>query len=96
MRTIKRTAQFKRDYKREKRRQHGVTLDNDLLKAIKLLVIDAQLPKCMRYHPLIGNWKDHRDCHIKSQLLQLRTVIVPSSSPAATAIIFEPARFTTL
>jgi mRNA interferase YafQ len=69
MRTIKRTAQFKRDYKREKRRQHGITLDNDLLKAIKLLIIDAQLPKCMRDHHLIGNWKDHRDCHIKSDLV---------------------------
>ncbi|WP_250311722.1 type II toxin-antitoxin system YafQ family toxin [Rickettsia endosymbiont of Oedothorax gibbosus] len=69
MRTIKRTTQFKRDYTREKRRQHGVTLDNDLSKAIELLVIDAQLPKCMREHPLIGDWKDCRDCHIKSDLV---------------------------
>ncbi len=28
MRTIKRTAQFKRDYKREKRRKHGINLDD--------------------------------------------------------------------
>ena len=42
MRTIKRTIQFKRDYKREKRKRHGVTLDNDLLKVIKLLTIDVR------------------------------------------------------
>ncbi|MFP3017826.1 MAG: type II toxin-antitoxin system YafQ family toxin [Candidatus Tisiphia sp.] len=69
MRTIKRTAQFKRDYKREKRKRHSITLDKDLLETIKLLVMDTQLPKCMRDHPLIGNWKDHRDCHIKPDLV---------------------------
>ncbi len=40
MRTIKRTAQFKRDYKREKRRKHGINLDGILLKAAKYLIAD--------------------------------------------------------
>ncbi|CEO16954.1 hypothetical protein RMONA_02775 [Rickettsia monacensis] len=35
MRTIKRTAKFKRDYKREKRRKHGINLDDILLKAVR-------------------------------------------------------------
>ena len=52
MRTIKRTIQFKRDYKREKRKQHGLTLDNDLLKVIELLAMDARLPERMRDHIL--------------------------------------------
>lgn len=69
MRTIKRTIQFKRDYKREKRKRHGTTLDDDLLKVIKLLIMDVQLPERMRDHLLIGNWKDHRDCHIKPDLV---------------------------
>lgn len=30
MRTIKRTTQFKRDYKREKRGQHRASLDDEL------------------------------------------------------------------
>ena len=69
MRTIKYTTQFKRDYKREKRKQHGITLDDDLLKAVELLIIDIKLPSQMRDHPLAGNWKDHRDCHIKPDLV---------------------------
>ena len=31
MRTIKRTARFKKDYKREAKGQHGKTLDADLM-----------------------------------------------------------------
>jgi len=69
MRTIKYTTQFKRDYKREKRKQHGITLDDDLLKAVELLIIDIKLPSQMRDHSLSGNWKDHRDCHIKPDLV---------------------------
>lgn len=68
MRTIKYTTQFKRDYKREKRR-YGVILDKDLLKVVKLLVTNMQLPKSMYDHLLSGNWKDHRDCHIKPDLV---------------------------
>lgn len=69
MRTIKRTTQFKRDYKREKRKSHGLTLDNDLLKVVELLIIDLRLPEQLRDHSLVGNWKDHRDCHIKPNLV---------------------------
>lgn len=66
MRTIKRTVQFKRDYKREKRRKHGINLDDILLKAVKCLVDDITLPIHMRDHALIGNC---RDCHIKPDLV---------------------------
>ena len=69
MRTIKYTTQFKRDYKREKRKRHGLTLDDDLLKVVELLIVDIKLPSQMRDHSLAGNWKDHRDCHIKPDLV---------------------------
>ena len=69
MRTIKYTAQFKRDYKREKRGQHRLTLDNELTTTIKLLVIDGELPISMHDHTLTGNLKDCRDCHIKPDLV---------------------------
>lgn len=68
MRTIKYTSQFKRDYKREKR-THGITLDDYFLEAIKLLATDTSLPLSMYDHNLTGNWKDHRDCHIKPDLI---------------------------
>lgn len=68
MRTIKYTAQFKRDYKREKRTQHK-NLDKKLMLAIESLATDAQLPESLRDHCLSGSWKDHRDCHIRPNLV---------------------------
>jgi mRNA interferase YafQ len=69
MRTIKRTTQFKRDYKREKRGQHRTTLDDELLAVVRLLIADVKLPESMHDHPLTGNLKDYRDCHIKPDLV---------------------------
>ena len=69
MRTIKRTAQFKRDYKREKRGQHRTDLDEKLYAVVQLLITDAALPERMHDHPLNGNLKDCRDCHIKPDLV---------------------------
>jgi mRNA interferase YafQ len=68
MRTIKYTAQFKRDYKREKRTQHN-DLDKKIMLVIESLAKDAQLPESLRDHRLSGNWKDHRDCHIRPNLV---------------------------
>lgn len=69
MRTIKRTAQFKRDYKREKRGEYRETIDNELLTVMQLLITDKKLPELMHDHSLTGNLKDCRDCHIKPDLV---------------------------
>ena len=69
MRTIDRTHQFKRDYKREKKGRHRDRLDDDLLTVVALLVVDEALPDRCHDHALTGNWKDHRDCHIKPDLV---------------------------
>jgi mRNA interferase YafQ len=69
MRTIDRTNQFKRDYKREKKGRHRDGLDENLLTVVALLVADEPLPENRHDHSLIGNWKDHRDCHIKPDLV---------------------------
>jgi mRNA interferase YafQ len=69
MRTIRRTNAFKRDYKREKKGRHRTTLDGDLLKIVTLLASDVPLPERNRDHPLAGEWKDHRDCHIKPDVV---------------------------
>jgi|GEM_PF-1809331 mRNA interferase YafQ len=68
MRTIKYTAQFKRDYKREKRGQHRTYLDDKLLTVVRLLTTDTPLPELLHDHSLTGNLKDCRDCHIKPDL----------------------------
>lgn len=69
MRTISRTNRFKKDYKREAKGQHRAMLDELLLAAASLLVADVPLPAAMRDHPLSGEWKDHRDCHLKPDLV---------------------------
>jgi mRNA interferase YafQ len=69
MRTISRTNRFKKDYKREARGQHRATLDVDLLAVVSLLAADHPLPEKLRDHPLTGEWTDHRDCHIKPDLV---------------------------
>jgi mRNA interferase YafQ len=74
MRTIKRTSRFKKDYKRETRGQHRATLDADLLAAVSLLAADSPLPERCRDHPLTGEWIDHRDCHIKPDLVLIYRV----------------------
>ncbi len=69
MRTIERTGQFKRDYKREAKGQHRATIDDDLKLVLKALVNDQPLQPHHNDHLLTGEWKDHRDCHIKPDLV---------------------------
>lgn len=69
MRTIERTGQFKRDYKRESKGPHRKTLTTDLVTIIAALATDAPLEPRHRDHALTGDWKDHRDCHVKPDLV---------------------------
>ena len=71
MRRIRRTARFKKDYKRETKGLHRRTLDADLMAAVSLLAADSPLPQKFRDHPLAGEWKDHRDCHIRPDLVMI-------------------------
>jgi len=63
MRTIERTTQFKRDYKRLARGPHRLHLDPTLTEVVSALARDEPLGLKYRDHALIGEWKDHRDCH---------------------------------
>ena len=74
MRKIERTGQFKRDYKREAKGQHRLVLDDALLTVLKLLIADKPVPAKYRDHPLSGDWADHRDCHIKPDLVLIYRV----------------------
>jgi mRNA interferase YafQ len=69
MRKIENTGQFKRDYKREAKGIHKKTLASDLETVLKLLSANKNLPEKYFDHPLVGEWKDHRDCHIKPDLV---------------------------
>ena len=65
MRTIEPTGQFKRDFKREAKGPHRQTLQVDLTDIITALANDLPLTDKHRDHALTGEWKDHRDCHVK-------------------------------
>jgi mRNA interferase YafQ len=69
MRTVKHTTRFKRDYKREKAGRHGKQLDNELLEAVTMLANDETPPRRYFDHALGGEWSDHRDCHIRPDLV---------------------------
>jgi mRNA interferase YafQ len=69
MRMIKLTSRFKKDLKREKKGQYRSTLEADLFHVLDMLSSDKALPERYRDHSLTGDWKDHRDCHIKPDLV---------------------------
>jgi mRNA interferase YafQ len=69
MRRIEPTGQFKRDYKREAKGQHRATLEVELKPVLQSLADDKPLEARYRDHALTGEWKDHRDCHVKPDLV---------------------------
>ena len=69
MRKIERTSQFKRDYKRESRGRHQAILLNDFREILQALANDEVLLQKHRDHALTGEWNDHRDCHIRPDLV---------------------------
>jgi len=69
MRRIERTYAFRRDFKREKRGQHGRELEAVLASVVSLLAEDKPLAERNRDHALTGEWHDHRECHLKPDLL---------------------------
>lgn len=69
MRTVKYTSRFRRDYKREKSGLHSKRLDAALLETVTMLAEDKPLPRRYFDHPLSGEWSDHRDCHVRPDLV---------------------------
>jgi mRNA interferase YafQ len=69
MREIRYTTRFKRDYRREKSGRHSKRLDALLMEVVDLLANDTALPRANFDHPLGGEWSDHRDCHIRPDLI---------------------------
>jgi mRNA interferase YafQ len=69
MREIKYTTRFHRDYRWEKSGRHSKKLDALLMEVVNLLASDATLPRRNFDHQLSGEWNDHRDCHIRPDLV---------------------------
>ncbi len=68
---IEYSGQFKRDYKRLKKRGK----DMEKIKIpMALLIQEKHLPKVYIDHPLTGNWKGCRDLHIEPDWLLIYTI----------------------
>ena len=66
---LERTKRFKQDYKREAKGRHRKTLDESFIEVLKLLLENRPLAEKYKDHALTGDWSDHRDCHIKPDLV---------------------------
>lgn len=71
MRTIRRTNAFKRDFRRANRSIYRDTLDHDINAILVLLQSDAPIPPRYYDHPMRGDWRGYRNCHIRGDLVLL-------------------------
>lgn len=72
MKALDVTTKFRRDLKRERKTDPSV---EGLLKTVIAFLREGNtLPEKMKDHPLSGDWKDHRDCHVKPDLILIYRV----------------------
>ncbi len=71
MRTIERTSAFKKDYKRVKATPRHKNIETLLEEIVSLLALDRALEEKHSDHALAGEWKDHRECQLKPDLLMI-------------------------
>lgn len=72
MRRINPLGKFRRDYKRAikgRSLESACKLDSELAAVLEVLAADGVLAPRFRDHPLTGNWNDHRECHVRPDLL---------------------------
>lgn len=80
MKALDVTTKFRRDLKRERKTDPSI---EELLKTVIAFLQEGKtLPEKMKDHPLSGEWKDHRDCHIKPDL-----VLIYKTDDAAVTLV---------
>ncbi|MCL2840322.1 MAG: type II toxin-antitoxin system YafQ family toxin [Defluviitaleaceae bacterium] len=60
-RDIQYSTQYRRDYKKAKKQGKDLVLLRDI---VHMLANDTPLSEKHRDHPLSGNWKGYRECHV--------------------------------
>ena len=66
MKTIRKTTQFKKDFKKIKNNTNKI---NAILEIVRMLANGETIPAEFDSHPLTGNYKNHMECHIESDFL---------------------------
>jgi len=71
--TVRYTSQFKKDYKKAKKRHYEV---DKLQEILSYIANGIPLPEQYKDHALEGNWINHRECHIQNDwLFKLRYLV---------------------
>lgn len=71
MLSLETTGQFRKDYKRIKKRGYDTKLLEDI---IQMLLEEKPLPLKHRDHALSGNYAGFRECHIQPDWLLIYTI----------------------
>ncbi|KKB96059.1 mRNA interferase YafQ [Candidatus Arcanobacter lacustris] len=71
LKNISYTSQFKKDLEKAKKQKRKIGI---LQEIINLLVHEENIPQKFRDHKLIGNYKNHRECHIEPDFLLIYSV----------------------
>lgn len=66
MKEVRKTSQFKKDFKRFKNNKKFLCI---LLGVVKLLAEGKEIPDKYAPHPLKGNWENYMECHIENDSL---------------------------
>ena len=66
MKEVRKSTQFKKDFKRFKNNIEFVEI---LFQLVCMLAEGKPIPTEYDPHPLKGNWKDFMECHIKNDIL---------------------------
>ncbi len=66
MKSIRRSTQFKKDYKRVKKSGRNIA---ELQQVINKLAVDENLESKYRDHALVGNYSGCRECHLEPDWL---------------------------
>ena len=80
MKEVRKTTQFKKDFKRYKNNKNII---ETLFQLVGLLVEDKQIPEEYYPHSLKGNWNDYMECHIENDTLLRRSSVYNSFSLSA-------------
>lgn len=89
---LKTTGQFRKDYKRIKKRGYDTKL---LEHVIQILLEGSPLPPQYRDHALSGNYTGFRECHIQPDWLLIYTIhhnklILTVSRTGSHSDLFQP------
>lgn len=66
MKTIRKTTQFKKDFKRYSKDRNKVEA---LFAIVEKLANGEAIPAEYSPHPLKGRWKNHMECHVQDDYL---------------------------